>query len=108
MNTEFFTALELLEREKGIPQSYMMEKIEAALVSAFKKEYGTTVNSYICDVRIEEAKRMLATSSISLSRIAEDTGFYDQSYFSKVFLLKTGVTPSEYRRELKKNNLQSQ
>ena len=27
MNTEFFTALELLEREKGIPQAYMMEKI---------------------------------------------------------------------------------
>ena len=81
---------------------------KSALLTAFKKEYSTTVNSYICDVRIEEAKRMLATSSISLSRIAEDTGFYDQSYFSKVFLLKTGVTPSEYRRALKKSNLQSQ
>ena len=79
---------------------------KSALLTAFKKEYSTTVSSYICDVRIEEAKRMLATSSISLSRIAEDTGFYDQSYFSKVFLLKTGVTPSEYRRALKKSNLE--
>jgi N utilization substance protein A len=41
MNTEFFTALELLEREEGIPQDYMMEKIEAALVSAFKKNMAT-------------------------------------------------------------------
>ena len=40
MNTEFFTALELLEKEEGIPQSYMLEKIEAALLSAFKKEFG--------------------------------------------------------------------
>ena len=44
MNAEFFTALELLEKEKGIPQTYMMEKIEAALVSAFKKEYGNNTN----------------------------------------------------------------
>ena len=44
MNTEFFTALELLEKEEGIPQSYMLEKIEAALVSAFKKEYNNNTN----------------------------------------------------------------
>ena len=44
MNAEFFTALELLEKEKGIPQEYMFEKIEAALVSAVKKEYGSNTN----------------------------------------------------------------
>ena len=54
MNTEFFTALELLEREKGIPQAYMMEKIEAALVSAFKKEYGNNTN---VRVHIDPAKK---------------------------------------------------
>ena len=41
MNADIFTALELLEKE-GIPQSYMMEKVEAALANAFKKEYGPT------------------------------------------------------------------
>lgn len=41
MNIEFFTALELLEKEKGIPKEYMLEKIEAALVGACKKELGT-------------------------------------------------------------------
>ncbi len=44
MNTEFFTALDLLQKEKGIPPEYMYEKIEAALVSAYKKEYGNNVN----------------------------------------------------------------
>ena len=41
MNAAIFNALELLEKE-GIPQSYMIEKIEQALTSAFKKEYGPT------------------------------------------------------------------
>ena len=41
MNADIFNALELLEKE-GIPQSYMIEKIEQALTSAFKKEYGAT------------------------------------------------------------------
>ena len=40
MNKEFFIALDMLEKEKGIPKEYMYEKIEAALVSAYKKEYG--------------------------------------------------------------------
>ena len=75
---------------------------KSTLLTVFKKEYNATINSYICDARITEAKRMLASSTISLSRIAEDTGFYDQSYFSKVFLQKEGVTPSEYRRSHKR------
>ncbi len=35
---EFFRALDLLEKEKGIPKDYMIEKIEAALLTAYKKE----------------------------------------------------------------------
>lgn len=38
---EFFKALDLLEKEKGIPKEYMIEKIEAALLTAFKKETGS-------------------------------------------------------------------
>ena len=42
MNAELFEALELLEKTKGIPVEYMLEKIEAALISAYKKEEGST------------------------------------------------------------------
>lgn len=42
MNNEFFTALELLEKEKGIPKEYMLERVEAALISAYKREIGGT------------------------------------------------------------------
>lgn len=44
MNKEFFDALDLLEKEKGIPKAYMIEKIEAALLGAFKKEQGGNGN----------------------------------------------------------------
>ncbi len=42
MNKEFFVALDMLEKEKGIPKEYMIEKIEAALQAACKKEYGSS------------------------------------------------------------------
>ena len=53
MNKEFFVALDLLEKEKGIPKEYMLEKIEAALLSAFKKEFG---NSTMMRVHIDPVK----------------------------------------------------
>lgn len=42
MNEELFNALELLEKTKGIPVDYMLEKVEAAMQSAFKKEFGSS------------------------------------------------------------------
>ena len=65
MNTEFFTALELLEKERGIPAGYMIEKIEAALVSAYKKEYGNNTNVRVLidpnkkDVRVYQQKEVV-------------------------------------------------
>ena len=44
MSQELFAALELLEKEKGIPKELMLEKVEAAHVSACKKEFGNNVN----------------------------------------------------------------
>ncbi len=47
MNTEFFTAIEMIETERGIPQEYMLEKVEAALMSAAKKAYGSSDNAVV-------------------------------------------------------------
>jgi N utilization substance protein A len=48
MNTEFISALTALEKEKGIDKHVLIEAIESALVSAYKKNYGATQ-----DVRVE-------------------------------------------------------
>ena len=49
MNKELFEALDLLEKERHIPKSYMIEKIEAALTAACKKEMGTTNITVVMD-----------------------------------------------------------
>lgn len=49
MNKELFEALDLLEKERHIPKSYMLEKIEAALTAACKKEMGTTNITVVMD-----------------------------------------------------------
>ncbi len=58
MNTEFFNALDLLEKEKGIPKEYMIEKVEAALVSAVKKELNLNNNGNVKVVLDPEKKDM--------------------------------------------------
>lgn len=44
MNSEFIEALDQICKDKGIPKDTMFEAIEAALVSAYKKNYGTAQN----------------------------------------------------------------
>ena len=58
MNKEFFIALDMLEKEKGIPKEYMYEKIEAALVSAYKKEYGNNTNVRVLIDPVKQDVRM--------------------------------------------------
>ena len=38
MNADFFAAIEDIEREKGIPREYMYEKINHAMLAAYKKD----------------------------------------------------------------------
>lgn len=57
MNAEFFTAVADIEKEKGIPRSYMYEKIEQAMLAAFRKdnpEYGDNV-----EVQLDEDKKRI-------------------------------------------------
>ncbi len=54
MNKELFEALDVLEKEKGISKDYMIEKIEAALLSAFRKENGGYENAR---VKLDPAKQ---------------------------------------------------
>ena len=44
MNKEFINAIDDLVREKGISKDVLIEAIESALVSAYKKNYGTAQN----------------------------------------------------------------
>ncbi len=47
VNKELFEALAALEKERGISQDYMLERLEAALLSAFRKEYRGNENAIV-------------------------------------------------------------
>jgi N utilization substance protein A len=48
MSAELINALELLEKEKGVNKEVLIEAIEAALISAYKRNFGSTQNLRIC------------------------------------------------------------
>lgn len=70
---------------------------KSTLLTTFKKAYGKTVNSFITDARLNKARLLLADGGMTINEIALESGFYDQSYFAKVFSKKYGITPSDFR-----------
>lgn len=55
--------------------------------------------SYIHTKRMERAQYLMVTTQLSLSQIAEATGFDNLPHFSKVFKKKTSLTPGQYREQ---------
>ncbi len=65
----------------------------------FKTFTGFGVNEYIATVRVKNAEKMLATSKIPITDIAQNCGFNSSSYFSAVFKKVRGITPGEVRKK---------
>lgn len=65
----------------------------------FKQETGINFSKYLMDYRIERAKQLLSQSSMRIYEIAEQVGFPNPYYFSKVFKEYTGKSCKEYRNE---------
>lgn len=57
-----------------------------------------TATSYILQIRMEKAKRLLASTEQAIGDIATTCGFEDTSYFTRVFKQMFNVTPSQYRK----------
>lgn len=63
----------------------------------FKEEIGVSPIKYLTQKRIEESKRLLRETDLSVSKIAETVGYTDSIYFSQFFKKQTGYSPNEYR-----------
>ena len=68
----------------------------------FKKETGSTLLEYLTKVRIEEAKYLLENTQWNTTQIAFEVGCSDQSYFCKVFKKSESISPSDYRKRMKR------
>lgn len=67
------------------------------LSSHFHEKTGKTLSSYINEMKINEAMRLLKTDQLSLAEISAALGYSSQNYFHKVFQNLIGMTPNEYR-----------
>ena len=65
----------------------------------FKNEIGVGFLAYLTNVRMEKAKKLLISTSLSIAEIADSVGYGDYRVFTKVFKKTEGITPSQYRRE---------
>ena len=67
----------------------------------FKRDEGISINAYIMECRINEAKELLESDSLSIGEIADRMGFDNPSYFVTVFRKEAGMSPSEWRKKSK-------
>jgi AraC-like DNA-binding protein len=88
-------------RNNGLPTvKYLAEQVHLSpnyLSDLLKKETGMNAQDHIHYQLIEEAKRILLNTDQNVSEIAYELGFEYPQYFSKLFKLKTGKTPLEFR-----------
>ena len=100
----FLNALDLLEKEKGIPKAYMLEKIEAALVSAYHKEYGAGAQVRILfdfdkdDVRVFQQKTVVAEVTDPETEISLEDAKALNKRHTLGKLIEIRVKPEHFRR----------
>lgn len=73
----------------GVNKSY--------LSSIFNKDMGISIVDYIHDKRVSNACYLLANTDFSISEVADYIGYFDTSYFIRIFKTIMNVTPLKYR-----------
>lgn len=85
--------LEMLANEVNLSSAY--------LSTLFSKYNGISLWTYLCKTRVGHALEELKSSDKTILEIATSCGFNNPSNFNRIFKKITGVTPSEYRKNIK-------
>ena len=67
----------------------------------FRKSVGCGTMEYLTELRVERAKELLLSGTLSCTDIAERCGFCSVHHFSRVFKDTTGMSPTEYVKSVK-------
>ena len=65
----------------------------------FKNQFGIGFTEYVNGKRLEYAKELLLTTTLSVKEIGSMVGISDSNYFSRIFRQYTGITPTEFRNK---------
>ncbi|MFW5992347.1 MAG: response regulator transcription factor [Halanaerobiaceae bacterium] len=67
----------------------------------FKAETGITFTDYLTKARLKKAKQLLLENNLRIYEIADNIGYHSAKYFIKVFRDHEGMTPNQFRKEMK-------
>lgn len=84
--------VEMLSREVGLSPAHFAR--------AFKESLGRAPHQYLLALRLARARRLLETTPLSLSDIAQRSGFADQAHFTRLFKRAFGTTPGALMRTM--------
>jgi transcriptional regulator GlxA family with amidase domain len=79
---------------------------ERSFKRRFQQATGMSPLEYVHALRLEEAKQMLEASDLPIEAIANEVGYEDAGFFTRLFRRKVNLTPAQYRRrfgELRKS-----
>ena len=79
-----------IARHVGLDEDY--------LTYCFRQELGVTPIAYLNRYRVNQAKSLLTQTDKSVTFIAQEVGFTDSRYFSRIFRREVGVSPDAFRR----------
>lgn len=74
---------------------------DAYFCKIFKESFDKSFMLYLAEYRIQKAKELLADSAVNIKDVGSSVGYRDSNYFTKVFKRIEGLTPTEYRSQLK-------
>lgn len=104
MNKELIGALEILEKEKGISKEVIKEALEAALIAAYKRNYGTSQNVEVKfdedtgDIKVLQVKEVVEESFDSQTEIALADAREKNRAYEVGDKIKFEVTPANFGR----------
>lgn len=80
----------------GLSEQFHMNS--SSLSTLFKEDFGEKFVVYLCQVRMEHAKELLRTTTLSIQEISEKVGYLHQMSFIRAFKKMIGTTPGDYRK----------
>jgi transcriptional regulator GlxA family with amidase domain len=81
--------------------AHQLKVSQSTLIRRFKRVTGMSPQMVLQDLRVRRAQQWLATSDLTVEEIVERVGYADVSSFTRLFQHRTGLSPGEYRRDVK-------
>jgi N utilization substance protein A len=112
MNNEFFAALELLEKEEGIAKQYMLNKVELALTTAYKREWNgydnveVVINEAKKEVKVYQLKEVVEVVEDAVLQITRSDALKYDIHAAYGKTIRIEIDPKKFRRLSAQNGKQ--